>query len=252
MKIGILVTARLGSSRLRRKHLLQVGGKSLMAYLLARITSEFAHEIEVGTVVTVISSSDEPENRDFERFSASGIQVFYGAIDNIPLRHHQAAKALGLDAIVAVDGDDILCSVRAMRATYLLLLTGSQYVKTAGLPFGMNNFGYSTNFLAASLAGHQEDVLETGWGKIFSETAVTEIQISGPAPDDKLRFTLDYEEDYRFFSAVIEAIGPGIEKADEEEIVQVVEQNGLYHLNESIAQEYWANYYRCMEREEGN
>jgi spore coat polysaccharide biosynthesis protein SpsF len=252
MKIGIFVTARLGSSRLRRKHLLQVEGKPLMAYLLVRITSEFTHEIEVGTVITVIASSDEPENRDFECFTAPGVQVFFGATDNIPLRHHQAAKALGLNAIIAVDGDDILCSVRAMRAVYQALSTGSQYVKTAGLPFGMNSFGYSTCFLAASLAGYREEVLETGWGKIFSKTAVTEIQMSGPSPDDKLRFTLDYNEDYLFFSAVIEAIGPGIETADEEEIVKVVEHKGLYHINESIAQEYWANFYRCMEREKGN
>jgi len=252
VRIGILVTARLGSSRLPRKHLLQVGEKPLMGYLLARITREFSREIADGKVISVITSSDEPENRDFERFNASGVQVFFGAIDNIPLRHLQAAESLGLDAIVAVDGDDILCSVRAMRATYQLLLTGSQYVKTAGLPFGMNSFGYSTGFLSASLAGHREDVLETGWGKIFDERAATEIRMTVPAAEDRLRFTLDYEEDYRFFTAVIEAIGSEIVTADDEEVVRVVEQNGLYRLNQNIAQEYWANFYRCMEQEKGD
>ena len=252
MKIGILVTARLGSSRLRRKHLLLAGGKPLMSYLLERISVEFTHEIQVGSVITVIASSDEPENRDFESFTVSGTQVFFGAIDNIPLRHHQAAKALGLDAIVAVDGDDILCSVRAMRTVYNALSTGSQYVKTGGLPFGMNTFGYSTEFLASSLEGHCEEVLETGWGVIFPEAGVSEIQVPGPAPKDKLRFTLDYEDDYLFFSAVIEAIGPGIATTGDEEVVRVVEQNSFYRLNENIAQEYWANFYRCMERERGN
>lgn len=252
MKIGIFVTARLGSSRLRRKHLLQVGGKPLMAYLLGRITTEFADEIAAGNVVTVIASSDEPENRDFEYFRSSGVKVFFGAIDNIPLRHLQAAEALDLDAIVAVDGDDILCSVRAMRATYQSLLTGCQYVKTEGLPLGMNSFGYATSFLADSLDGHRKDVLETGWGKIFDETRITEIKIQSPPANDKLRFTLDYEEDYRFFSAVIESIGARIETAEDEEIVRVVEQNGFNHLNESIAKEYWANFYRCMAREKEN
>lgn len=222
-----------------------------MGHLLARIASEFTQETAAGNVVTVITSSDEPENRDFECFAPSGVQVFFGAIDNIPLRHLQAAEALGLDAIVAVDGDDILCSVRAMRSVYKALLAGGQYVRTTGLPFGMNSFGYATGFLAASLDGHRQDVLETGWGKIFDEAAVTEIRMPGPPADDKLRFTLDYEEDYQFFSAVIEAFGERIGSADDEEIVGLVNRNSLYRLNESIAKEYWANFYRCMEREKG-
>ncbi|NTV49355.1 MAG: hypothetical protein HGB32_05235 [Geobacteraceae bacterium] len=252
MRIGIFVTARLGSSRLPRKHLLQVGDKPLMGYLLARIAHEFSREIADGNVISVIASSDEPENRDFERFNDSGTQVFFGAIDNIPLRHHQAAKALGLDAIVAVDGDDILCSVRAMRAVYQALLTDTPYVKTSGLPFGMNSFGYSTSFLATSLDGHRKDVLETGWGSIFDDTKITEIKLFSPAADDKLRFTLDYDEDYQFFSAVIESVGYEIVTADDEAIVKIVEQKSLYHINENISQEYWANFYRCMEQEKGN
>lgn len=251
MNIGILVTARLGSSRLRRKHLLQVGGKPLIAYLLARINAEFAREIAGGTAVMVIASSDEPENRDFECFTTASAQVFFGANDNIPLRHLQVAEALGLDAIVGVDGDDILCSTRGMRSVYTDLVAGKQYVRTVGLPFGMNSFGYATGFLGASLTGHRQNVLETGWGKIFDEAAVTEVRIEGLVADDRLRFTLDYEEDYQFFSEVIMALGDRIESAGDEEIVELVNQNGCYRLNENIAQEYWANFYRCMEREKG-
>lgn len=252
MRIGIFITARLGSSRLKRKHLLEVEGKPLMAYLLARIAAEFSGEIECGNVVTVIASSDETENRDFEIFTPGGVKLCFGAIDNIPLRHLQVAEALGLNAIVAVDGDDVLCSVRAMRSVYQALLVGRQYVKTIGLPFGMNTFGYSTDYLAVALAGHREDVLETGWGKIFNESDVTKIEMSEPVADHKLRFTLDYEEDYRFFSAVIEAFGDRIKTVNDEEIVGVVETHALYRLNENIAKEYWENFYRCMEREKGS
>lgn len=249
MRVGIFITARLGSSRLKRKHLLPVGGKPVISYLLARIASEFTEEIATDKIVTVITSSDEPENRDFECFTSSGVKVFYGAVDNIPLRHLQAAEALKMDAIVAVDGDDILCSFRAMRAVYEELSAEAQYVRTKGLPFGMNCFGYATKFLAASLAGHRTKVLETGWGKIFDDAKVIEVEMNGPPADDRLRFTLDYEDDYRFFAAVIEAIGEEIAIADDETVVRVVDRSGFYHINEMIAQEYWANFYRCMEIE---
>jgi len=248
MRVGILVTARLGSSRLKRKHLLPAAGKPLMSYLLERIATEFAREIEKGSLSAVIVSSDEPENRDFERFLAPGVQVFFGSIDNIPLRHHQAAQSLGLDAIVAVDGDDIVCSTGAMRAVFHALLRGEKYVRTSGLPFGMNAFGYAADFLAGALEGHCDEVLETGWGKIFSEASVHEIRLAGK-PEDRLRFTLDYQEDYRFFQALIEALGASIATADHEEIVRVVDRYAFYQINENIAQEYWANFYRCMERE---
>lgn len=252
MNVGIYITARLGSSRLKRKHLLSVGGKPLLQYLLDRIAAEFAKEMQKGEVVTVIVSSDEPENRDFERFSKLGIQVFYGSIKNIPLRHHQAAHALKLDAIIGVDGDDILCSVRGMRAVYSALQGGAQYVRTKGLPFGMNSFGYTSIFLERSVQDHRSDVLETGWGKIFAESALTEIVIDDLPNDNRLRFTLDYQEDYEFFSAVVEAFGERIITAGDGEIVNVVQQKTLFRLNEQISQEYWANFYRCMAEEGSN
>lgn len=249
MKLGILVTARLGSSRLKRKHLLEVSGRPILSYLLERIINEFAAEIAAGEATAVIVSSDEPENREFQRFVGPGVEVFFGSIDNIPLRHHQAAQALGLDAIVAVDGDDIVCSTGAMRSVYQALVAGEKYVATAGLPFGMNSFGYGADFLADSVAGHASEVLETGWGKIFSKVSVLEIRLAEGNPDNRLRFTLDYQEDYRFFSALIEALGARMAAADHAEIVALVERERFYDINENIAHEYWANFYRCMERE---
>lgn len=251
MKIGILLTARLGSSRLRRKHLLEVNGSPLMSFLLDRINAEFAAEIAANEALVVIATSDEPENRDFERFGGPAVEVFFGSLHNIPLRHLQAAERLGLDAIVAVDGDDILCSVRAMRMVYQMLTEGAPYVRTSGLPFGMNCTGYTTQFLGTSLAGHLESTLETGWGKIFDATVATDIEIHDVPSDDRLRFTLDYEEDYRFFSAVITALKECIVRADDAKIISTVYDQGLYPLNEAIAQKYWTNFYRCMQQEEG-
>lgn len=249
MKVGILITARLGSSRLRRKHLLPVGGKPILAYLIDRINYEFADEIAVGTVITVIATSEESENHDFEIFSNRGTLIFFGAIDNIPLRHLQAAQALNFDAIVAVDGDDILCSVRGMRTVYNELSNGSQYVKTTGLPFGMNCFGYSTKFLRDSLEGHSDDVLETGWGKIFDETYILDIIMQTQTVDERCRFTLDYEDDYKFFTAVIESLGDAISTVNDNDIIQFVKNNGFIDLNKHIAEEYWSNFYRCIEKE---
>lgn len=249
MKTGIFITARLGSTRLSRKHLLNVAGRPLISYLLGRILIEFEREISENRVCAVIATSDEPENRDFERVLDGGVPIFYGSANNIPLRHLQAAKSLGLDLIVAVDGDDILCSVKGMRAIHDELVRGAKYVKTSGLPFGMNSMGYSTCFLEKSLSGQNTKTLETGWGRIFDEIKLKEIGIPFPFQDNALRFTLDYNEDFEFFRSVIENLGKDIETASDEEIVKRVINAKLFKINERVSKEYWKNFYKNMEKE---
>lgn len=249
MKIGIFITARLGSTRLARKHLSPVAGRPILGYLLLRIQREFSRELAAGELEVVITTSDQAENRAFDELFSDGVRVFYGSKDNIPLRHLQAAKAHGVDGIVAVDGDDILCSVRGMRSVLEALRAGAAYVKTAGLPFGMNCMGYATAFIERCIRGHEAETLETGWGRVFQADAVAEIRLSTIPDDPRLRFTLDYPEDYRFFSALVEAIGDRIVDAGDEAIVQTVLERGLYEITEPISRKYWDNFYRGWEDE---
>lgn len=249
MKIGILITARLGSTRLSRKHLLGIMGRPAISYLIGRIATAFATELAAGSVQVIIATSDEPENRDFELLDRGDVAVFYGSNDNIPLRHLQAAKEYGLDGIVAVDGDDVLCSVDGMRRVFESLTGGAEYVKTSGLPFGMNAFGYCRSFLESALGAYADATLETGWGRIFDETGLTEIVLPGFHEQNLLRFTLDYEEDYQFFKTLIESFGEDIFTASDAEVVERVMAGGWFRLNESIAKQYWENFYNNMKKE---
>jgi spore coat polysaccharide biosynthesis protein SpsF len=249
MKTGIFITARLGSTRLEKKHLLPVNGRPLLSYLFMRIRNEFRSELDQGSVKLVIVTSDEPENRKFEIFSPDGIAVFYGSKNNIPLRHHQASTALSLDGVISVDGDDILCSAKGMRAIYDALALKIPYAKTSGLPLGMNSIGYSRTFLGSSLIGHTDDILETGWGRIFDSKNLKNIHIDFPIQSDDLRFTLDYPEDYRFFDEVIRMLGEKIAESDDERIVRTVIENKLHLITEPIVKEYWKNFYKKQAQE---
>ncbi len=249
--LGILITARLGSTRLKRKHLLLVSGKPMMSFLLLRIEQEFTEELAAGHAKIIIATSDEPMNREFEQFCSPTVSVFYGSKSNIPLRHFEAAQAVGFDLALSIDGDDILCSRRAMRAVSDSLLSGSQYASTNGLPFGMNAFGYSVAFLKRSLEGHRDQTLETGWGRIFDTSQMAEIQISDITDDPLLRFTLDYPEDHELFGAVISAFADKIFTASDAEIVEHVYANDLHRLTSAISEEYWNIFRRSVEAEEG-
>jgi spore coat polysaccharide biosynthesis protein SpsF (cytidylyltransferase family) len=249
MKNGIFITARLGSTRLEKKHLLPVRNQPVLTYLIRRIRREFQREMNAHEVRLVIVTSDEPENRQFEMFAAEGAAVFYGSKDNIPLRHLQAAQALSLDGIISVDGDDILCSVNGMRAIHDALSGNTPYARTSNLPFGMNSVGYSRAFLETSLRGHSEDILETGWGHIFDARQLLDISIPFPLQDNALRFTLDYPEDYEFFKAVIVSLGDSIVAAQDDLIVRTVIENKLFAINEPITKQYWDNFYKLQAKE---
>jgi spore coat polysaccharide biosynthesis protein SpsF len=248
MKTGILITARLGSTRLKQKHLLKIRGKPIVYYLIERIRREFKEEMAQNKIEVVIATSDEPDNRAFEELSIANLKVFYGSIYNIPLRHLQVVGSYALSHVISVDGDDILCSVSGMRALYDAFLSGEDYVKTAGLPFGMNVMGYSHLFLESSVNAHRNDILETGWGRIFDTSMLKTIAMGLPE-DERLRFTLDYEEDYQFFSRIIELLGDAVYTATDQEILDLVFKDNLLRLNENVCRKYWQNFYKQRDQE---
>src|SRR4051812_37434090 len=106
---GILFIARLGSTRLSQKHLIEVEGKTFIEWLVERLHFEFSKEISAGTARLIICTSVAEENKKFEQlFAGTATTVFYGDDNNIPHRQMQCADAFGLDNIISIDGDDIL------------------------------------------------------------------------------------------------------------------------------------------------
>jgi spore coat polysaccharide biosynthesis protein SpsF len=248
MKTGILIAARLGSSRLPKKHLQHAGGRPIFYYLLERINREFKEEIAKGEVEVVICSSDEPMNEELRQFDNA--DLFLGDVHNIPKRQVQAAKAYKLDQIINVDGDDILCSRRAMRAAFETLSRGANYIYTKNLPIGMNVLGYKTGFLNRCMEKYMEtEVLETGWGRVFDKSELKEIIFESEPDYDFLRFTLDYPEDYEFFSRVIEALGEHVWDATDGDIIDAARKNDLYKINSVLLEEYRENFNRQVAKE---
>ncbi len=241
MTIGILVTARMGSTRLRDKHLRRIGGVPALSHLLARITAEFAPEIESGTARVLIATGQAARNSALTQLvDGTTLGVFNGDDDNVPLRHLQAARALGLDGIVSVDGDDLLCAPEAMRAVFHALRAGAGLAKTSGLPLGMNSWGYSSRVLEQALEGATQALLETGWGRIFTTFPCVELPLPCPGAD-LIRATLDYEDDLTFFSRCFTEID-GWARLPTAALVGDIVTRGFDKINAHLNEEYWANF----------
>jgi len=252
MKTGFLITARMGSSRLKDKHFLLINGKPILLVLIKRICNMFMDQILRGISQIIIASPDTPDSDIFNIIAPGIVSVFRGSSNNIPLRHLQASDMHDCDVIISIDGDDPLCSVDGMMKVQKAIFSGEEYAKTSDLPLGMNSIGYSREFLRKSVMPYIDHILENGWGWIFDKSKLMNIIIGSISDNQKLRFTLDYQEDYIFFKNLIEPLGEEIRTISDIDIVERVVSKKLYELNEKVADEYWNNFNQKQKCEMGN
>ena len=136
-----------------------------------------------------------------------------------------------------------------MREVYNILNEGYVFVKTNGLPLGLNVWGYSTSFLKESLKKNNYSKLETGWGRIFNQTNLKTINFN-IKNDDFLRFTLDYKADLDFFTEIIKQSDIDILTIKDDQLIDLVINKNIYKKNMSIAKEYWKNFKKNIKKEE--
>lgn len=246
--IGVFITARLGSTRLNEKHLIDVNEKPFIKWLVERFSTAFKEKIEKNELKIFITTSIKTENKKFELiFDKSEVEVFYGSDENIPLRHLECAVKNNIDHIISIDGDDILCSTEASEVVLERLLDGSKMVQTAGLPLGMNSTGYSKVFLEYSLKGIESNKLETGWGKIFDKDEIDVIKLRKDKSIEKIRMTLDYEPDADFFKKVISNID--VLNVSDDILIESIVTNNWNQINNHLNDMYWSNFNKQKEEE---
>ena len=101
MNIGIIIQARLGSTRLPRKILKQFyGGKTLLETVIANL-----QRVEGAKVI--VATSVNPNNDELESFLKDrGITVFRGSEDDVLSRFIGAAEDNDVDGIVRICSDN--------------------------------------------------------------------------------------------------------------------------------------------------
>lgn len=116
MKIGLLLSIREKSRRLPGKVLKKIINQNVTEHLIDRL------ELSSGYDQLIIATSDDPRDKVFEDIAISKeIKVFFGSQDDKLLRYLQICKHFDLDAVIVVDGDDLLCFPEIITETATLL-----------------------------------------------------------------------------------------------------------------------------------
>lgn len=108
-KIGIIIQARMGSSRLKGKVMLNLAGKPVLWHVIERCKKANVNDI-------IIATSKNKENNVIEKFCKRyGINFFRGSENDVLERYYEAAKQFKLDIIVRITSDCPLISSRVIN-----------------------------------------------------------------------------------------------------------------------------------------
>ncbi|WP_028912712.1 cytidylyltransferase domain-containing protein [Prevotella sp. MA2016] len=110
MNIGIILQARLGSTRLPGKILKEFyGGKTLLEIVISNLQ-------KISDTKIIVATSVNPDNDELETFlKERGIIVFRGSENDVLSRFIEAADANSLDGVVRICSDNPFLSWRGVE-----------------------------------------------------------------------------------------------------------------------------------------
>ena len=162
---GILIPARLGSSRLPNKMLTDICGRPALWYPLDRMTAAYKPDLKI-----VCTSENAADDRIAEFAESQGWLVFRGDEEDVLKRYLGAASLFELEFFVNVDGDDLFCSAEYVdRIIERYYETDADYICCEGLPFGGAPIGVKVSALL-DVCRRKGEADTQGWGKYFVQS----------------------------------------------------------------------------------
>lgn len=198
MNIGIVIQARMGSTRLPQKVLMPIASKPLLAHVVGRL-----HNLQHSTSVVVATSTLEQDTVIKAWCDAESLDCFRGSEQDVLQRYTACAKHYCFDHVVRLTADNPFPDIEELdRLLSLHLASGFDYTHSfGGLPIGVGAEVFKTQALIDSEANghaphHREHVNEyiPEHPELF-RIGVLDVPIQKHAPE--LRMTVDTHEDWR-------------------------------------------------------
>lgn len=238
---AIFLSIREKATRLRKKVLLEIAGKTVTEHLIDRLKQAKLPD------QLIMTTSLHPDDQVLEDIAGKcSIPCFRGSEEDKLDRYLQAANTYGTDFMVIVDGDDIFCDpVFIDTVIEKHLETKADFVYCNGLPLGAASSGFTKKALEKVCQIKREADTEV-WGGYFTQTGLFHVKCI--EVEDKLlrrpeiRMTLDYEEDFRFFEEVFKELYADGKVFSLEEVVRLLDKRPeIVEINQSVQKLYEEN-----------
>ena len=234
MKIGFLITARLKSTRLPKKIIKDLNGKTVIERIIDR-----AKEIQ-GLSEIVLCTSPNPQDAPLQNIAkTNNISYFLGDEDDVLQRLRDAALTFQFDYILGITADNPLFSIQYSNQIVQNIKENKyDFIKIQDLPFGTATYGM--NVKALQTVCKVKKIIDTEiWGylidrpKIFN---ITTIQATGLLKRPHYRLTLDYQEDYTLLNHLYTNI-PFTTTLDLQNVIQYLDNHpDIAQINKNCTQ----------------
>ncbi len=203
--IGVVMQARMGSSRLPGKVLMPLCGTTLLGWIARR----------VGNLPwpMVVATSDKTQDDAIARqCEQMGVRCFRGSEEDVLDRYYRCAVACGFAHVIRLTGDNPCPDTEALEQLVALhLRSGADYTHSFGeLPVGMGGeiFRFETledSWREGKAPHHREHVNEFVLEQPSRfHTVKLDIPPGKHAPT--LRFTIDSREDYQRITGYLSGV----------------------------------------------
>ena len=206
-RVGAIIVARCGSSRLPNKALRKIDGIESIVRVIDRI--KCCKNVEQ---IILATTQEEVDNQLVRIAEREGISFYRGSTNNVASRYFEAANNFNLNHFVRITGDAIFCDEEMIDKAIISHLQSSCDVTfMKNMPFGTHKEVVSLNAIEVIIetASNPDN---TEYLEYFLENDryfnINYVE-SNYKFNSKLRMTLDYKEDLLFFEKIYKHFNNG-------------------------------------------
>lgn len=241
MKLGIIIQARLGSTRLPNKIILEFNkNRSVLDIIIDKIKSRF-NEYPI-----ILATGDNEINRDLSDLTKKyGIDFFIGSENNVLHRFIEAAESQELTHIIRVCSDNPFLSMDLLD----LLISSSDINKfdyisfknTSGTPVIKTHTGLFAEIvsldslkIADSILKNDSEYREHVTNYIYGNPEIFKINLIDSPPEissrSDIRLTLDTNSDFCLLSEIYDKT----EKMSIRELIRFLDDNNNQYIDRML------------------
>lgn len=224
MKTAIFISVRTKSTRLPKKALLEVKGKTVVEHLIDRLKLAKLPDL------IILCTSTHPDDAVLaEIANKNGIEHFTGSEDDVLYRYLKAAEKFRVDFAVIALGDAVFCDPEYIDKTIEFFKeTNADFIKIPELPVGA--FTYGLKIEAVRKVCEMKDESDTEvWGGYFMTPGIFDVRDLKVEDEElrhpEMRLVIDYPEDFELVKQIFNRLYKEGEVFRLKEVMRLIKEN---------------------------
>ena len=241
-KITVIIQARMGSTRLPGKVLMNISGKTVLYHVVDRVSQ--CRNIDDIIIATTTLDKDDLIVKEVEKI---GCKYFRGSENNVLDRYYEAATFNKSDIIIRITSDcpliDPLIADKIIEFyinnNYEMVTNACSDSSKRTYPRGLDTEIFSYNVLKKAKENAKESYQLEHVTPYIYENTTNIFYYKNNIDYSKYRFTLDTEEDLKLIKEIYNNLYFGENNFYLGDVIEVMENNpDLFFINNSIKQKH--------------